>query len=89
MSIRDQRALARLGSQSVSRPERAGTDAQQAARQGDVVNQVETTEELSDVPDSESSLFGLCVLGLAGIATLGWICTLAWIAWRLAAWVLS
>lgn len=89
MSIRDQSTLTRPGSQSVSRPERAATDAQQAARQGDIVNQVETTEELSDVPDSESSLFALCGLGLAGIATLGWICALTWMAWRVAAWLLS
>ncbi len=56
------------GSQIVSPPERAATDAQQAARHGDVVNHGATTEELSDVPHSVSSL---CGLGLAGLDNAG------------------
>jgi hypothetical protein len=88
MSIQDQ-PLARPGSQIVSPPERAATDAHQAARLGDALNPVETTEELSDVTDSESSLFALGGLGLAGIAMVGWICALTWMTWRLGAWLLS
>ncbi len=56
MSIQDQ-PLARPGSQIVPPPERAATDAHQAARQGMLCFHVETTEELSDVTDLESSLF--------------------------------
>ncbi|MBR0845170.1 RNA-binding protein [Bradyrhizobium cajani] len=69
--------------------ERAETNEQQAARQGDTVSQVETTEKLSDAPEAGNSLFALGGLAVAGIAMLGWICALAWIAWRLAGWLLS
>ncbi|WP_456624155.1 MULTISPECIES: RNA-binding protein [unclassified Bradyrhizobium] len=68
--------------------ERVETNEQQAARQGDTVSQIDTTEKLSDTPETGSSLFALCGLGVAGIAMLGWICALAWIAWRLADWLL-
>jgi hypothetical protein len=87
MSIQDQ-PLARPGSQIVSPPERAPTDAH-APRLGDALNHVETSEEPSDVTDSESSLFALGGLGLAGIAMVGWICALTWMTWRLGAWLLS
>jgi hypothetical protein len=52
------------------------------------VSQIDTTEKLAEVPDSGHSLFALCGLGVAGIAMLGWICALAWVAWRLAGWLL-
>ena len=68
---------------------RAETNEQQAATQGDAVSEVDATEELSDVPETGSSLFALCGLGVAAIAMLGWICALAWIAWRLAGWLMS
>ncbi|MCK1654026.1 RNA-binding protein [Bradyrhizobium sp. 149] len=68
--------------------ERAETNEEQAARQGDAVNQIDTTEKLVEVPEPGSSPFALCGLGVAGIAMLGWICALAWIAWRLADWLL-
>ncbi|WP_256808117.1 MULTISPECIES: RNA-binding protein [unclassified Bradyrhizobium] len=51
------------------------------------MSQVDTTEKLSEVPDAGSSLFALCGLGVAGIVMLGWICALAWVAWRLAGWL--
>ncbi|WP_246562896.1 RNA-binding protein [Bradyrhizobium liaoningense] len=53
------------------------------------MSQVETTEKLSDAPEAGNSLFALGGLAVAGIAMLGWICALAWIAWRLAGWLLS
>lgn len=53
------------------------------------MSQVDTTEKSSDTPQPESSLFALCGLGVAGIAMLGWICALAWIAWRFAGWLMS
>ena len=68
--------------------ERAETNEEQAARQGDAVGQIDTTEKLRDTPESGNSLFALCGLGVAGIAMLGWIGALAWIAWRLAGWLL-
>lgn len=68
--------------------ERAETNEQQAVRQGDAVSQIDTTEKLSATPETENSLFALCGLGIAGIAMLGWIGALAWIAWRLANWLL-
>lgn len=72
--------------------ERAETNEQQAARhgdaQGDAVSQIDTTEKLSGAPETGSSLFALCGLGVAGIVMLGWICALAWIAWRLVEWLL-
>jgi len=68
--------------------ERAETNEEQAARQGDAVSQIDTTEKLPDTPESGNSLFALCGLGVAGIAMLGWIGALAWIAWRLAGWLL-
>ncbi|WP_375309120.1 RNA-binding protein [Bradyrhizobium sp. A5] len=68
--------------------ERAETNEQQAARQGDAVSQIDTTEKLQDTPESGNSLFALCGLGVAGIAMLGWIGALAWIAWRLTGWLL-
>ncbi|SEN86345.1 hypothetical protein SAMN05443254_112201 [Bradyrhizobium sp. OK095] len=67
---------------------RAETNEQQAARQGDAVSQIDTTEKLSEAPETGSSLFALCGLGVAGIAMLGWVCGLAWIAWRLVDWLL-
>lgn len=67
---------------------RAETNEQQAARQGDAVSQIDTTEKLEGAPETGSSLFALCGLGVAGIAMLGWIGALSWIAWRLASWLL-
>jgi fatty acid desaturase len=67
---------------------RAETNEQQAARQGDAVSQIDTTEKLSEAPETGSSFFALCGLGVAGIAMLGWVCALAWIAWRLVDWLL-
>ncbi|BAL10633.1 MULTISPECIES: hypothetical protein [Bradyrhizobium] len=52
------------------------------------MSHIDTTEKLSGTPETESSLFALCGLGVAGIAMLGWICALAWIGWRLANWLL-
>jgi hypothetical protein len=52
------------------------------------VSQIDTTEKLSEAPETGSSLFALCGLGVAGIAMLGWVCGLAWIAWRLVDWLL-
>jgi hypothetical protein len=72
----------------VNFPGRAKTNEQQAARQGDAVSQIDTTEKLEGAPETGSSLFALCGLGVAGIAMLGWIGALAWIAWRLANWLL-
>jgi hypothetical protein len=68
--------------------ERAETNEQQAARQGDAVSQIDTTEKLEGAPETGHSLFALCGLGVAGIAMLGWIGALAWIAWRLVDWLL-
>jgi hypothetical protein len=72
----------------VNSSERAETNEEQAARQGDAVSQIDTTEKLSEVPAAGNSLFALCGLGVAGVAMLGWICALAWVAWRLADWLL-
>jgi hypothetical protein len=69
--------------------EPAKTNEQQAARQGDAVSQIDTTEKLKDTPETGNSLFAVCWLGVAGIAMLGWIGALAWVAWRLAAWLFS
>ncbi|WP_349630376.1 RNA-binding protein [Bradyrhizobium canariense] len=52
------------------------------------MSQIDTTEKLAEMPEPGSSLFALCGLGVAGIVMLGWICALAWIAWRLADWLL-
>ncbi|MDA9493264.1 RNA-binding protein [Bradyrhizobium sp. CCBAU 11361] len=52
------------------------------------MSQIDTTEKLPEAPEPESSLFAMCGLGVAGIVMLGWICALAWIAWRLADWLL-
>jgi hypothetical protein len=68
--------------------ERAETNEQQAARQGDAVSQIDTTEKLSEAEQPRASLFALCLLGIAAIAMIGWICTLGWLAWRLANWAL-
>jgi len=68
--------------------ERAETNEQQAARQGDAVSQIDTTGKLEGAPETGHSLFALCGLGVAGIAMLGWIGGLAWIAWRLVDWLL-
>ncbi|OKO73414.1 RNA-binding protein [Bradyrhizobium sp. AS23.2] len=68
--------------------ERPETNEHRAARQGDAVSQIDTSEKLSDTPETASSLFALCGLGVAGIAMLGWICGLGWLAWRLADWLL-
>ncbi|WP_247300852.1 RNA-binding protein [Bradyrhizobium sp. 179] len=40
------------------------------------------------MPEPGNSLLALGGLGLAGIAMLGWICALAWVAWRLVGWLL-
>ncbi|UPK40432.1 RNA-binding protein [Bradyrhizobium sp. 186] len=69
--------------------ERAETNEQQAARQGDAVSQIDTIEKLSDAQEPKNSLFALCGLGVAGIAMLGWIGALAWMAWRFAGWLMS
>ncbi|MBR0818110.1 RNA-binding protein [Bradyrhizobium liaoningense] len=69
--------------------ERAETNERRDARQGDAVSQIDTTEKLSGTPETENSLFALCGLGVAGVAMLGWICALGWIAWRLVDWLLS
>lgn len=58
------------------------------ARQEDGVNQVDTPEKLAETPETGSSLLAVGGLGLAGIAMLGWICGLAWLAWRLVGWLL-
>jgi len=68
--------------------DRAETNQEQAARQGGAVSQIDTTEKLESAPEAKNSLFALCGLGFAAIAMLGWICALAWIAWRLADWLL-
>ncbi|WP_246557787.1 RNA-binding protein [Bradyrhizobium liaoningense] len=52
------------------------------------MSQVDTPEKLAETPESGSSLLALCGLGLAGIAMLGWICALAWLAWRFFDWLL-
>ena len=67
----------------------AETNEQRAARQGDAVSNIDTTEELSEAQEPRTSLFALCWLGVAGIAMVGWICALGWLAWRLGNWVLS
>ncbi|MGL3109686.1 RNA-binding protein [Bradyrhizobium sp. BR 1432] len=56
---------------------------QQEAKPADAVSQVDTPEELAETPEAGSLLLALCGLGLAAIAMLGWICALAWFAWRL------
>jgi hypothetical protein len=77
------------GAWPVNLPEQAETNELQAARQGDAVSHIEAAEKLSDTPKTKSSLFAVCGLGVAGIAMLGWICGLGWVAWRLADWLLS
>ena len=67
----------------------AETNEQRAARQGDAVSNIDTTEELSEAQEPRTSLFALCWLVVAGIAMVGWICALGWLAWRLGNWVLS
>ncbi|MCP3389703.1 RNA-binding protein [Bradyrhizobium sp. CCGB12] len=52
------------------------------------MNQVDTPEKLAETPETGSSLLAVGGLGLAGIAMLGWICGLAWLAWRLVGWLL-
>lgn len=69
--------------------EQAETNEQQAVGQGDAVSQVDTTEKLSEVGEPRTSLFAICGLGIAGIAMMGWIYALGWLAWRLADWLLS
>lgn len=71
--------------------EQADTNEQQAVGQGDAVSQMDNTEKLSGTPETGSALFALCAvcgLGVAGVIMLGWICALAWIAWRVAGWLL-
>ena len=65
--------------------ERAESNEQQAAGQA---CHVDTPEKLAETPEPGSSLLAFCGLGIAGIAMLGWICALAWIAWRLVNWLL-
>ena len=67
----------------------AETHEKQAETQGDPVGQVDTAENVSDVPEPGYSLFALCGLGVIAIATLGWLCALAWVTWRLGGWLLS
>ncbi|QOZ53362.1 RNA-binding protein [Bradyrhizobium arachidis] len=62
---------------------------EQAAGQGDVVSQIDTTEKLSEVVAPRTSLFALFWLGVAAIAMMGWICALGWLAWHLVDWLLS
>ncbi|RXH41109.1 RNA-binding protein [Bradyrhizobium zhanjiangense] len=69
--------------------ERAEINERQKARPAEAVSQVDTPEELVETPEAGSSLLALCGLGLAAIAMLGWICALAWFAWRLVDWLLS
>lgn len=68
--------------------QRAKTNERQAARQGDAVTQIDTTEKLEGAPESGNSLFALCWLGLTGIAMLGWIGALGYLTWRFAGWLL-
>jgi len=68
--------------------EQPETNEQQAARQGDAVSQVDTTEKLSEAKEPRTSLPALCMLGIAATATIGWICTLGWLAWRFVNWLL-
>lgn len=63
--------------------ERAETNQCQAAGQGNAGSQVDTPENPVEMPEPGNSLLALGGLGLAGIAMLGWICALAWVAWRL------
>lgn len=56
--------------------------------QGGAVSQIDRTEKLSNVPETGSSLLPLLGLGVAVIAMLGWIYTLAWGAWQLVDWLL-
>ncbi|WP_245305958.1 RNA-binding protein [Bradyrhizobium sp. LTSP849] len=73
----------------VNYQEQAQTNEQQAARQGDAVSQLDTTEKLPEAQEPRTSLFALCWLGIVGIAMVGWISALGWLAWRLGNWVLS
>ena len=66
----------------------AETNEQRAARQGNAVSQVDTTEK-SEAEEPRTSLFALCWLGTAAVAMVGWISALGWLAWRLGNWVLS
>ncbi|MCK1619607.1 RNA-binding protein [Bradyrhizobium sp. 159] len=68
--------------------ERAETNERQAAARGNAGSQVDTPEKLVETPEAGSSLLALGGLGLAGIAMLGWICALAWVAWHLVSWLL-
>ncbi|WP_456746680.1 RNA-binding protein [Bradyrhizobium sp. USDA 4354] len=68
--------------------EPAETHEQQTARQLESVGQIETQENVSDAPEAGSSLFAICGIGVAGLVMLGWICALAWIAWRIVGWML-
>ncbi|MDH2343095.1 RNA-binding protein [Bradyrhizobium sp. SSUT18] len=52
------------------------------------MSRIDTTDKLSEVPEAGSSLFALCGISVAGVVMLGWICALAWIAWRIADWLL-
>lgn len=62
---------------------------QQPASESEAVGQIETQEHVSDTPEAGSSLFAICGIGVAGLVMLGWICALAWIAWRIVDWTLS
>jgi hypothetical protein len=68
--------------------EQTETNEQQAAGQGEAVSQVDTTEKLPEA-EPRASLFAFCLLGIAAIAMIGWVCALGWLAWRLANWALS
>jgi len=55
----------------------------------EAVGQIEIQENVTDTPEAGSSLFAICGIGVAGLVMLGWICALAWIAWRIVGWMLS
>ncbi|WP_407194382.1 RNA-binding protein [Bradyrhizobium sp. STM 3566] len=62
---------------------------QQPASESEAVGQIEIQENVTDTPEAGSSLFAICGIGVAGLVMLGWICALAWIAWRIVGWMLS
>jgi hypothetical protein len=72
----------------VNYQEQPETNEQQAARQGDAVNQGETTEKLSEAKEPPTWLLAFCLLGIVAFAMMGWISVLAWLAWRLIDWLL-
>ena len=69
-------------------PKRAEINERQDAAQEAGASEVDTAKAPSEVSEAGKSLLAVCGLILAGIAMLGWICALAWISWRLVAWLL-